>query len=208
MPKHSSRNRRRHAALAFALIAAALLAGCAGQQRQAETADPQAQAQSEAESFSEEKVFEEAQNFFGRGAQGLADVMNRVITDNGTPDGYIKGEEAGAAVGIGLRYGRGTLFLRDGKQLPIYWRGPSIGIDVGGSAAKTFILVYKLPYVEALFQRFGGVEGSLYYVGGVGVNYNRSDDIVLAPVRFGVGWRQGINIGYLHLSPERSWLPF
>ena len=83
-----------------------------------------------------------------------------------------------------------------------------VGIDVGGNASKAFILVYDLPYVEALYQRFGGVEGSLYYVGGVGMNYNRAEDVVLAPVRFGVGWRQGINVGYLHLSPDRSWFPF
>jgi len=203
MPKRCSGSSR-----AAVVLIAALLSACAGQQRRAE-ADRTAVAEPiDSESFSDETIFAEAQGFFGRGAQGLADVMNRVIADNGTPDGYIKGEEAGASAGIGLRYGRGTLYLRDGKQLPVYWRGPSIGIDVGGSAAKAFILVYKLPYVEALFQRFGGVEGSLYFVGGVGVNYNRSDDIVLAPVRFGVGWRQGINIGYLHLSPERSWLPF
>jgi len=180
-----------------------VIAGCASRQREADTRQPIA-----SEPFEEDVVFAEAQAFFGRGAQGLADVMNRVITDKGTPDGYIKGEEAAGAVGIGVRYGRGTLYLRDGKQIPVYWRGPSIGIDVGGSASKAFILVYELPYVEALFQRFGGVEGSLYFVGGVGVNYNRSDDVVLAPVRFGVGWRQGVNVGYLHLSPQRSWLPF
>jgi hypothetical protein len=208
MPKHCSGSSKFSAASAGVMILAALLSGCAGQQRRNEENQTVIEEQTDPESFSDEKIFAEAQNFFGRGAQGLADVMNRVIADNGTPDGYITGEEAGASAGIGLRYGRGTLYLRDGKQLPVYWRGPSIGIDVGGSAAKAFILVYRLPYVEALFQRFGGVEGSLYFVGGVGVNYNRSDDIVLAPVRFGVGWRQGVNIGYLHLSPERSWLPF
>lgn len=178
---------------------------CANQERRNEE---QREPIAPVETFSEETVFSEAEDFFGRGAQGLAEVMNRVMRDRGDPTGYIKGEEAGGSLGVGLRYGRGILYLRDGRNMPVYWRGPSIGIDVGGSAAKAFILVYDLPYVEALFERFGGVEGSLYYVGGVGVNYNRSGDVVLAPVRFGVGWRQGINVGYLHLSPERSWFPF
>jgi hypothetical protein len=206
MLKHCSKNSRPVAITHTAIVAivAVLLCGCAGQQRRnAELREP-----IEPETFSEETIFAEAQGFFGRGAQGLAEVMNRVMKDRGAPTGYIKGDEAAGSLGIGLRYGRGMLYLRDGRSMPVYWRGPSIGIDVGGSAAKAFILVYDLPYVEALFQRFGGVEGSLYYVGGVGVNYNRSEDVVLAPVRFGVGWRQGVNVGYLHLSPERSWFPF
>ncbi|HEX5419849.1 MAG TPA: EipA family protein, partial [Gammaproteobacteria bacterium] len=103
---------------------------------------------------------------------------------------------------------RGTLYFKDGTSTAVYWRGPSLGIDFGGNASKAFILIYHLPNIHAVFQRFGGVEGSLYYVGGVGVTYNRSGNILLAPVRFGVGWRQGINVGYLHLSPNRSWIPF
>ena len=114
----------------------------------------------------------------------------------------------GAAIGVGLRYGHGTLYLSDGSTSKVYWRGPSLGIDLGGSAAKAFVLIYDLGTVDDLYQRFNGVEGSLYFVGGVGVNYNQVGGIVLAPVRFGVGWRAGVNIGYLHLSPERSWLPF
>jgi hypothetical protein len=206
MLKHCSGNSSAAALVRTALTALALLcvAGCAGQQsRNRVVREP-----IESETFDEATIFSEAQDFFGRGAQGLAEVMNRVMKDKGGPTGYIKGDEAGGSLGVGVRYGRGTLYLRDGRNMPVYWRGPSIGIDVGGNASKAFILVYDLPYVEALYQRFGGVEGSLYYVGGVGVNYNRSDDVVLAPVRFGVGWRQGINVGYLHLSPERSWLPF
>ena len=107
-----------------------------------------------------------------------------------------------------MRYGRGTVYLSDGTTSRVYWRGPSVGIEVGGSATKAFVLVYDLERIEDLYQRFGGVEGSLYVLGGVGVNYNRQDDIVLAPVRFGVGWRQGVNVGYLHLSPDSSWIPF
>ena len=157
----------------------------------------------------EESVLREAEAFFGQGAQGVADLLNRVFRENnGPPTAYIVGEEGSAALGIGLRYGRGTVYLSDGSTSRIYWRGPSLGIEVGGSATRVFMLVYELERIEDLYQRFGGVEGSLYAVGGLGVNYNRLDDIVLAPVRFGVGWRQGVNVGYLHLSPDNSWVPF
>jgi hypothetical protein len=188
--------------LALAIVSLGL-AACASPRERAAWSEPLP-----AEPYPQDTVLREAEAFFGRGAQGLADVLNRVFRDRGPPAGYIKGEEGGGAVGVGLRYGHGTLYMQNGDSAKIYWRGPSVGIDVGGSAAKTFILVYDLPTINALFDRYGGVEGSLFYVGGVGVNYNRKDDTVLAPVRFGVGWRQGVNIGYLHLSPERSWIPF
>lgn len=157
----------------------------------------------------EEGVLREAETFFGQGAREVADLLNRVFRENnGPPTAYIVGEEGSAAVGLGLRYGHGTLYLSDGTTSRIYWRGPSLGFDVGGSATKAFVLVYDLERIEDLYQRFGGVEGSLYVVGGVGVNYNRLDNIVLAPVRFGVGWRQGVSVGYLQLSPNNSWNPF
>jgi hypothetical protein len=213
-PLRARRNAERHRAqrigttrgrLARAGVAAAalLLAACASQNGSARSNPPAAPPP-----YQEDSVLREAESFFGRGAQGLADVLNRVFRDRGPPDGYIKGEEGAGAVGVGLRYGHGTLYRSDGTQTKIYWRGPSLGIDFGGSAAKTFILVYDLPNLEALFQRYGGVEGSLYYVGGVGVTYNRNENTVLAPVRFGVGWRQGVSVGYLHLSRRRSWVPF
>lgn len=191
------------AARLVCMLAASLLAACASGPERADW-----DRSIETGTFEAQAVVQEAETFFGRGAKGLADVLNRVLNDKGPPDAYIKGQEGGGAFGFGLRYGRGTLYLSDGTQAEVYWRGPSIGVDFGGSAAKTFVLIYDLPSVNALFDRFGGVEGSLFYVGGVGVNYNRNDTTVLAPVRFGVGWRQGVNVGYLHLSPERSWMPF
>lgn len=185
------------------MLFGALVLGCAGQRERAAGNAPIT-----SEPYQETAVLEEAQAFFGRGAQGLADALNRVFRDRGPPTGYIKGDEGGGAAGVGLRYGRGTLYLSNGESANVYWRGPSLGVDFGASAAKTFILVYDLPSLDALYQRYGGVEGSLFFVGGVGVNYNRNEETVLAPVRFGVGWRQGVNIGYLHLSPKRSWIPF
>ncbi len=190
--------------LGLVLSLAALAASCSNRPT---TETPQAPAVS-AEPYQEDTILHEAETFFGRGAQGVADVLNRVFTDNGPPEAYIKGEEGGAAIGVGLRYGHGTVYFPDGTNEKIYWRGPSLGLDFGGSAAKTFVLIYNISSLDELYQRFGGVEGSLYFVGGLGVNYNRQGDVILAPVRFGVGWRQGINIGYLHVSPERSWIPF
>ncbi len=157
---------------------------------------------------SEETVLKEAENFFGDGAEGLAQVVKAAFRDKGKPNAYIKGEEVGGAIGVGLRYGAGTLVLANGQTRPVYWQGPSVGFDLGGNASKAFVLVYNLPDTNTLFQRYPGVEGSLYFVGGVSVNYNQSGNTVLAPIRFGVGWRQGANVGYLHMTPEKSWVPF
>jgi hypothetical protein len=180
-----------------------LFAACSSQPPQIAAAAPFT-----SEPYLEGTIMSEAEIFFGRGAQGVADVLNKTFYDNGPPDAYIKGEEVSAAVGIGLRYGHGDVYLSDGTTSKVYWRGSSLGLDVGGNASKVFILIYGLPTMDALYERYGGVEGSLYFVGGVGVNYNQRGEVTLAPVRFGVGWRQGINIGYLQLSPESTWIPF
>lgn len=158
--------------------------------------------------YSEETVLQEAEAFFGEGAKGLASVVRAAFRDQGSPNAYIKGEEFSGAVGVGLRYGSGTLSLANGESRNVYWQGPSVGFDLGGNASKAFILIYNLPDINTLFQRFPGVEGSLYFVGGVGVNYNQSGDTILAPIRFGVGWRQGANIGYLNVTPTKTWVPF
>ncbi len=182
-----------------------LLASCAGT---GTTRGTEADSRPNEGTYEEGDIAIEVDSFFGEGAEGIADVLNKVFADQGRPNGYITGEEAGGALVVGVRYGRGTLHLKNGEIRDVYWRGPSIGFDVGGNAAKAFVLVYELPNVESAFQRFPGVDGSLYFVGGVGVNYNRAGSIVLAPIRFGVGWRQGINVGYMHLSAEKSWIPF
>ncbi len=180
-----------------------LFAACSSQPPQTAAAQPVA-----SEPYQEDTILQEAETFFGRGAQGVADVLNKAFSDNGPPHAYIKGEEVAAALGIGLTYGHGDVYLSDGTTSNVYGRGPSIGLDVGRNASKVFVLIYDLPTMDALYERYGGVEGSLYFVGGVGVTYNQRDDVTLAPVRFGVGWRQGINVGYLHLSPESTWIPF
>lgn len=160
------------------------------------------------EAFEQKTILEEAEAFFGEGAEGLADVVARVFKEQGRPNAYIKGEEAGGAIGIGVRYGNGTLVLKRGGTRQVHWQGPSIGFDVGANVVKVFVLVYNLSDIESIFQRYPGVEGSLYFVAGIGVNYLQSGDIVLAPIRFGVGWRLGASAGYMHITREKSWIPF
>ncbi|MCC7463312.1 MAG: DUF1134 domain-containing protein [Gammaproteobacteria bacterium] len=160
------------------------------------------------ETYSEDEVAREASKFFASGAKGLSEVLEKVLRERGRPMAFIRGEEAGGAVGVGVRYGRGELVYKGSGGRRVYWQGPSLGFDVGANAAKVFVLVYDLRSPEALFQRFPGVEGSLFFVGGFGVNYLQSDGTTLAPVRFGVGWRQGVGIGYMHFSREKRINPF
>jgi len=158
--------------------------------------------------YSDDEIVKQANDFFATGAKGLSDVLAKVLKEKGQPVAFIRGEEASAAVAVGVRYGHGELVFKDGRHRIVYWQGPSLGFDIGADAVKAFVLVYNLPNAEALFQRFPSVEGSVYFVGGFGVNYVQSDAIALAPVRFGVGWRQGIDVGYMHFSPEKRVNPF
>lgn len=175
------------------------------------TAEQQAPTEAKAASddtYDQETILQEAVNFFGTGAEGLGKVVEKAFKDHGRPNGYITGEEAGGAIAVGVRYGKGRLRLKNGASRRVYWQGPSIGFDLGANAAKVFVLVYNLHNPDAVFQRYPGVDGSLYFVAGVGINYVQSGDTVLAPIRFGVGWRQGVNLGYMHLTRDKSWIPF
>ena len=158
--------------------------------------------------YDQQTILSEAEGYFGAGAEGLASVIEKVFKDYGQPDGYIKGREAAGAATIGLRYGDGELYLKSGYSRQVHWQGPSIGFDFGGNAAKVFTLVYNLPSVEMVFQRYPGVDGSLYIIGGVGVNYLQRAGTILAPIRLGVGWRAGANIGYMKITPTKTWNPF
>ena len=158
--------------------------------------------------YADDEVMRAANDFFKNGAADLGKVVTKVLHEKGQPVAFIRGEEAGGAIGVGLRYGHGDLVYKGGAGRKVYWQGPSIGFDIGANAVKVFALVYDLPTSERLFRRFPGVEGSLYFVGGFGVNYVQADKIVIAPVRFGVGWRQGIAISYMHFSPEKRINPF
>lgn len=160
------------------------------------------------DTYSQDELVDAVSDFFGVTAEAAASVLERVFSDLGRPVGYVAGEEVAAAAGIGLRYGEGYLTLKSGEREKVYWRGPSIGFDAGGNASRVFVLVYNLNDVDRLYQRFPGVEGSAYLVAGMGVNYQRADEITLAPIRSGVGLRAGANVGYLAYSRRRAWLPF
>lgn len=164
-------------------------------------------AEDEAKTYGEDEMLTRAAAFFGKGTEGLAKVIEKAFKDQGRPNGYITGEEASAALTVGVRYGEGRLTLKSGGGAKVYWAGPSIGIDAGANAAKVFTLVYHLPNVKSIYQRFPGVDGSLYWVGGVGVNYQHVNGITLAPIRLGVGLRTGASIGYLHYRDKKSYLP-
>src|ERR1700691_311818 len=159
------------------------------------------------DTYSDDEIAKAASEFFSTGAKDLSDVLAKVLKEKGRPVAIIRGEEAGGAIGVGVRYGRGELVYKGVPARKVYWQGPSIGFDVGANAVKTFILVYDLPNTDALFKRFPGVEGSLYFLGGFGVNYVQRDGIALAPVRFGVGWRQGMSLDYMNFSAEKRYNP-
>ncbi len=158
--------------------------------------------------YTEDEVIAAGREFLGGTAKGLANVVHKIFAEFGEPNAYIRGEEAGGAIGVGLVYGDGVLVLRDGTTQKVYWQGPSAGWDFGGNASKVFTLVYDLPTVQAIYQRFPGVEGSAYFVGGLGVTYQRRGGVVLAPIRAGVGFRLGANVGYSKYTAKREWLPF
>jgi hypothetical protein len=149
-----------------------------------------------------------AEGVFGKGATGLAGMIEDLLRKQGEPNGYIVGREGGGALIFGLRYGSGTLHHKIEGEKPVYWTGPSIGFDAGANAASAFVLVYNLFDTEDLFKRFGAGEGQAYLVGGFHVSYMRRGNIVLIPVRSGAGLRLGINAGYMKFSHKQNWLPF
>jgi len=149
-----------------------------------------------------------AEGVFGKGAAGLAGLIEKIFKEQGRPNAYIAGREAGGAVVVGLRYGSGTMFHKIEGQKKVFWTGPSVGFDLGANAAKTFILVYNLEDSQELFKRFPAAEGDVYVIGGFTASYLRRGDIVLVPIRLGVGWRLGANLGYMRFSEKGRWLPF
>lgn len=160
------------------------------------------------ETYREDDLIGAAEGVFGKGAKGLAEMIRKTLADQGEPNGYIVGREAGGAFIVGLRYGSGTLHHKVEGQMPVYWTGPSIGFDAGASAGSTFVLVYNLYDSEDLYKRFPAGEGQAYAVGGLNASYMRWGDVVLIPIRVGAGLRLGINAGYMKFSKKQDWLPF
>jgi len=167
-----------------------------------------ARAEDDADTYGPEEIARKATGFFGEASEGLAKAIEKAFRDQGRPNAYITGEEGSGAFMLGVRYGQGTLERHNGARRSVYWTGPSLGWDLGANASKVFMLVYQLPSEDSIFQRFGGVEGSLYVVAGFGLNYVQSGAIILAPIRTGAGLRAGLSAGYLSFSPARTWIPF
>lgn len=158
--------------------------------------------------YQEDDLIGAAEGVFGKGAEGLARMIQDLLKKQGEPNGYIVGREGGGAFVLGVRYGSGTLHHKVEGKRPVYWTGPSLGLDVGANAGNTFVLVYNLYDSEDLFKRFGAAEGQAYLVGGFHASYMRKDDVVLIPIRMGVGLRLGVNAGYMKFSRKQNWLPF
>jgi hypothetical protein len=161
-----------------------------------------------ASTYREDDLIGAAEGVFGKGAQGLAGIIEDILRKQGEPNGYITGREASGAIALGLRYGSGTLHHKIEGNRPVYWTGPSLGFDLGANASNAFVLVYNLNDTQDLYHRFGSGEGQAYFIGGFHVSYLRRGDIVLIPVRMGAGLRLGANIGYMKFSKRQRWLPF
>ncbi len=159
--------------------------------------------------YDRDEVVHAGSQFLGVTAEAVGGAIEHIFKDFGDrPTGYIAGTETSGAIAVGLRYGKGTVYMKaEGEPVTIYWQGPSVGWDLGGNAARCFTLCYGLEKPDQMFQRFPGVEGSAYFVGGLGVNYQRADSITLAPIRAGVGLRLGANVGYLSYSRRRHIIP-
>ena len=158
--------------------------------------------------YEEGDVLGAAEGVFGKGAKGLADIIEKILAKQGRPNAYITGQEGSGAFIVGARYGSGTLNHKVAGQQKIFWRGPSVGFDVGGDATKVFMLVYNLYDTEDAYKLFPGGEGRLYFIGGFSATYLRRGNIVIIPVRTGVGWRVGVNAGYVKFRHKGKWLPF
>ena len=146
--------------------------------------------------------------FFGSVSRGLAQIIEKAVSNWGQPNGYVLGQEASGAFVAGLRYGEGNLYTKNAGDLRVYWQGPSVGFDMGGEGARTMMLVYNLPRTSAVYQRFAGLDGSAYFIGGFGMTALTANNILVVPIRSGVGFRLGANVGYLKFTPAATWNPF
>ena len=196
---------------AIAGLVVGLGAALAAAQTDSPPPPPQAQPAPQAppsNQYSSNEVVDAGHHFFGGISRGLASVVEKAVSQWGLPNGYILGEEASGAFIGGLRYGDGTLYTKNAGDVRVFWQGPSLGFDAGADGARTMMLVYNLPRTVAIFDRFGGVAGSAYFVGGFGMTALTANNIVVVPIRSGLGLRLGANVGYLKFTTEPTWNPF
>ena len=158
--------------------------------------------------YTMDEIVDSGHTFFGSTSGGIATVIEKVFSSYGLPNGYVLGEEGGGAFVGGLTYGEGTLYTKNAGDFKLFWQGPSVGWDFGGQGSRTMMLVYNLEQTDQVYGRFGGVAGSAYFLAGVGFNVLKRQDVLLVPVRTGVGARLGVNIGYLKVTAQPTWNPF
>ena len=158
--------------------------------------------------FSTDEVVDSGHRFFGAISRGLAEAVEEAGRRWGQPNGYILGQEASAAFVGGLRYGEGKMYTRNAGDQHVFWQGPSVGFDAGADGDRTMMLVYNLPSVGAIFRRYGGIDGSAYFVGGFGFTALGADNVIVVPIRSGIGARLGVNVSYLKFTPRATWNPF
>ena len=161
-----------------------------------------------ANQYSSNEIIDAGHRFFGGVSRGLAEIVEKAVSQWGLPNGYVLGQEASGAFIGGLRYGDGTLYTRNAGDVRVFWQGPSVGFDAGADGARTMMLVYNLPQVGAIFDRFGGIAGSAYFIGGFGMTALAANNIVVVPIRSGIGLRLGANLGYLKFTDTPTWNPF
>jgi hypothetical protein len=183
----------------------ALLAG--GPALAQDSPPPPPQQGDHAQEYSRDEIVNRVSDFLGVTAESAGGAIEKIFKENGRPTAYIAGEEGSAAFIFGVRYGKGLIYMKDKRAQAVYWQGPSFGFDAGGNASRVFALCYDLQYPDSIYRRFPGVEGSAYFVGGLGVNYQRADGITVAPIRAGVGLRLGANVGYLAYSRHQNIIP-
>lgn len=192
----------------FAAMRYAILAILASVLAAALVASPAAAQQATSDQYTAQEIVDAGNNFFGKTSEGLAKLVEHAFQSYGLPNGYILGQEgAGAFIG-GLTYGEGKLYTKNAGVHQLFWQGPSLGLDYGGTGTRTMMLVYNLPSVNGVYGRFGGASGSIYLVAGLGMTVLQNDTVVVVPIRTGVGLRLGLNIGYLKFTPSPTWNPF
>jgi hypothetical protein len=203
--EHSMRAVMRTAALVLVLAG---LGRTTPAQAQVNPPPPVQQPGQQGGQYSSNEVIDAGHRFFGSVARGLAQIVEKAGSQWGLPNGYILGQEASGAFAVGLRYGEGVLYTKNAGDLRVFWQGPSLGFDFGGEGARTMMLVYSLPSTDAIYQRFAGIDGSAYFVGGLGMTALTFNNVVVVPIRTGVGLRLGANVGYLKFTPTATWNPF
>ncbi|WP_409433179.1 DUF1134 domain-containing protein [Litorimonas sp. RW-G-Af-16] len=198
-------------AIAIACASILALSACATPQNNPNSSNDIRQAQQrsgeQAKTYNENELVTAISTHLGVTSESAASAIERLFKDRGRPTGYITGQEGSGAMVVGARYGQGTLWMKDGRTKKVYWQGPSVGFDGGADVSKVFTLVYGLDNPDFIYQRFPGVDGSAYLVGGMAVNYQRANGVTLAPVRSGVGVRLGANVNYISITRKRSLIP-